>query len=149
MVIMIMLLDIQVLSSDNYIMRINKIHHMIVFSRKFLLFLFMYAIVENGGKQYKVSPGDKIRVEKLSIENGSELILDKVLMISSDGDSIFGSPYIEGAKVFAIVEGSGKAKKILIYKQKPRKSSKKLRGHRQFYTLLKIKDIVLGGSYGT
>lgn len=109
----------------------------------------MYAIIENAGKQYKVSPGEKIRVEKISVENGSELFLDKVLMVSRDGESVFGSPYIDGAKVLAIVEGNGKAKKVLVYKQKPRKSTRKLRGHRQPYTSLKIKEIVFGGSYGT
>lgn len=109
----------------------------------------MYAIIESGGKQYKVSPGDKIKIERLSVENGSELVLDKVLMVSRDGESIFGSPYIEGAKVLAIVERSGKAKKVLVYKQKPRKSTRKLRGHRQPYTSLKIQEIIFGGTYGT
>ncbi|MGB9715600.1 MAG: 50S ribosomal protein L21 [Thermodesulfovibrionales bacterium] len=109
----------------------------------------MYAIIENGGKQYKVSPGDKIRIERLYVENGSEIVLDRVLMVSRDGESVFGSPYIEGAQVIAIVEGSGKAKKVLVYKQKPRKSTKKLRGHRQPYTSLKIKEIIFGGTHGT
>ncbi|MGQ9570495.1 MAG: 50S ribosomal protein L21 [Thermodesulfovibrionales bacterium] len=114
-----------------------------------LFYYVMYAIIEKNGKQYKVFPGGKIRVEKLPVENGSEIVLDKVLMISKDGRSIFGSPYVNGAKVLAIVEGSGKTRKILIYKQKPRKSTRKLRGHRQPYTSLMIKEILSGGTNGT
>lgn len=109
----------------------------------------MYAIIENGGKQYKVSPGGTLRVERLPIEDGSVVVLDKVLMIKEDGKSIFGLPYIEGAKVLATVADTGKAKKVLVYKQKTRKSSRKLRGHRQPYISLRIKEIILGGTYGT
>jgi large subunit ribosomal protein L21 len=109
----------------------------------------MYAIIENGGKQYKVFPGETLRLERLSVEDGSEVVFDKVLMISEDGKYIFGSPYINSAKVLATVVGSGKAKKVLVYKQKTRKSSRKLRGHRQYYTSLKIKEIVFGGNDGT
>jgi len=109
----------------------------------------MYAIIENGGKQYKVTPGELLRVEKLSLENGSEVVLDKVLMVSREGASSYGTPYVNGAKVLATVEGTGKAKKVLVYKQKPRKSTRKLRGHRQPYTSLKIKEIVFGGGDGT
>jgi large subunit ribosomal protein L21 len=105
----------------------------------------MYAIIENGGKQYKVTPGEVIRVEKLSLENGSEIVIDKVLMVSKEDRSIYGTPYINEAKVLATVEETGKGKKVLVYKQKPRKSTRKLRGHRQPYTSLKIKEIVFGG----
>ena len=105
----------------------------------------MYAIIENGGKQYKVTSGEVLRVEKLPLENGSEVVLDKVLMISKEGENLYGTPYVNGAKVLATVEGIGKAKKVLVYKQKPRKSTRKLRGHRQPYTSLKIKEIVFGG----
>jgi len=105
----------------------------------------MYAIIESGGKQYKVTPGETLRVEKLSVDKGSEIILDKVLMVSQDGKSVYGFPYVSGAKVLAIADDAGKGKKVLVFKQRPRKSSKKLRGHRQPYTSLKIKEIVLGG----
>jgi large subunit ribosomal protein L21 len=108
-------------------------------------FTVMYAIVESDGKQYKVTPGETLRVEKLSLEKGSEIVLDKVLMVSQEDKSIYGSPYVNGAKVLATVDDTGKAKKVLVYKQRPRKSSRKLRGHRQLYTDLKIKEIVLGG----
>jgi large subunit ribosomal protein L21 len=103
----------------------------------------MYAIVENGGKQYKVSPGKTIRVQKLSLERGADITLDKVLMVSKEDMRIYGSPYVNGAKVLASIEGTGKARKVLVYKQKPRKVYRKLRGHRQPYTSLKIKEIVL------
>ncbi|MEW6215453.1 MAG: 50S ribosomal protein L21 [Nitrospirota bacterium] len=105
----------------------------------------MYAIVENRGKQYKVFPGNTIRVENLSLERESEVILDKVLMVSKEDRSICGSPYVSGAKVIASVEDTGKARKVIVYKQKPRKGYKKFRGHRQPYTSLKIKEIVFGG----
>lgn len=103
----------------------------------------MYAIVENGGKQYKVSPNKTIRVQKLPLEKGADVTLDKVLMIAKDGDRIYGSPYVIGARVMASIEDAGKARKILVYKQKPRKGYRKLRGHRQPYTSLRIKEIVL------
>jgi large subunit ribosomal protein L21 len=105
----------------------------------------MYAIVENGAKQYKVSPGKTIKVEKLSLEGGTEFILDKVLMIAKENNNICGTPYISDAKVIASVEDTGKARKVIVYKQKPRKGYRKLRGHRQPYTSLKIKEIVFGG----
>jgi large subunit ribosomal protein L21 len=105
----------------------------------------MYAIIESGGKQYKVVPGGTLRVEKLPLEQGSEVVLDKVVMVSKEDESICGSPYVSGAKVLANVEETGKAKKVLVYKQKPRKASRKLRGHRQPYTSLKIKEIIFGG----
>ncbi len=105
----------------------------------------MYAIVETSGKQFKVSAGETLKVENLLLEQGSEVILDKVLMISEEGRIVVGVPYVDGAKVIASVEGEGKARKVIIFKQKTRKSSRKLRGHRQSYTSLKIKEIVLGG----
>jgi large subunit ribosomal protein L21 len=109
----------------------------------------MYAIIENGGKQYKVTSGQVLRVEKLPLENGSDVVLDKVLMVFREEGSLYGTPYVNGAKVLATVEGTGKAKKVLVYKQKPRKSTRKQRGHRQPYTSLKIKEIVFGGGDGT
>lgn len=105
----------------------------------------MYAIIESGGKQYKVVPGGTLKVEKLSLEQGAEVILDKVLMVSQEDKSIYGSPYVSGAKVLATVEDIGKSKKVIVFKQRPRKASRKLNGHRQPYTSLKIKDIVVGG----
>lgn len=101
----------------------------------------MYAVVEAGGKQYKVTSGDFLQVEKLRADEGSEVKLDKVLAVVTDDRTVLGKPYVEGASVSAEVVGSGKEKKILVFKQKPRKGHRKLRGHRQEFTTLKIKDI--------
>lgn len=109
----------------------------------------MYAIVEDAGKQYKVSPGDIIKLDKPSYEKGVDVIFDKVLMVRKEGYSIYGSPYVNDAKVIATVMDSGKSKKIIVYKQKTRKGYRRLRGHRQPFTRLKIKEILLGGQYGT
>lgn len=104
----------------------------------------MYAIVETGGKQRRVAAGDIIKVEK--IESGEkEISLDKVLLVSKDETVHVGKPYLAGASVKAEVQGDVKADKVLIFKKKPRKVHKKLRGHRQGYTELKITDIVFGG----
>lgn len=105
----------------------------------------MYAIVESGGKQYKVSPGQLIKVERLHQETGTDVTLDKVLMISKEDKGVYGAPYIDGAKVIASVEGNGKARKVIIFKQRPRKVYRKTNGHRQPYTAIRIKEIVFGG----
>lgn len=105
----------------------------------------MYAIIENGGKQYKVSPGDLVRVEKLSLDTGADVTIDTVLMVNKEDKNTYGTPYVSGAKVTASVEKIGKARTILVHKQRPRKVYRKTNGHRQSYTALKIKDIVFGG----
>ena len=105
----------------------------------------MYAVVVTGGKQYRVSAGDKIRVEKLGVEAGSSVCLDKVLVIGGEGETMVGAPYVEGAAVEAEVVSNGKADKVLIYKYKAKKDSRKKQGHRQPYTELKINSISVGG----
>ncbi|MEW6068187.1 MAG: 50S ribosomal protein L21 [Nitrospirota bacterium] len=105
----------------------------------------MYAIIEADGRQYKVTPGDTIKSEKLSQEKGTEVSFDKVLMINNEDKLTYGSPYVTGAKVIASIEDAGKSRKVIIYKQRPRKGYRKLNGHRQPYSLLKIKEIVFGG----
>ena len=80
----------------------------------------MYAIIETGGKQYKVAEGDIITVEKLGVEAGQEYTFDKVLVLAKDGDVKVGAPYVEGAAVTASVIGDGKAKKVVVYKYKPK-----------------------------
>lgn len=105
----------------------------------------MYAIIENSGRQYRVSPGDTIKVERLSGEKGTAVNIETVLLIFRDDKVTVGMPYIEGASVKAEIEDSGKSRKVLVYKKKPRKVYEKLMGHRQPYTLLKIKEIVFGG----
>ena len=101
----------------------------------------MYAYVETGGKQYKVSAGQSIMVEKIEAEPGSEVKLDKVLAVIDEKNTRFGTPYLEGATVSAEVVGTEKQDKVLVFKQLTRKDSRKLRGHRQELTTLKIKDI--------
>ena len=103
----------------------------------------MYAIIETGGKQYKVTEGSMIRVEKLAVEAGTAYAFDKVLVVSDDNGVKVGAPYVEGAKVNATVIGDGKAKKVIIYKYKPKKGFHKKNGHRQPYTMLKINSIAL------
>ncbi len=103
----------------------------------------MYAIIETGGKQYKVSEGDVIKVEKLAAEAGTAYAFDKVLVVSGDNGVSVGAPYVEGAKVGATVMGDGKAKKVIIYKYKSKKGFHKKKGHRQPYTMLKIDSIAL------
>ncbi|MBP2015013.1 50S ribosomal protein L21 [Anaerococcus degeneri] len=103
----------------------------------------MYAIIKTGGKQYKVSEGDLVRVEKLAYEVGETVDFDQVLLVSNDGELKVGSPIVEGAKVSATVEDQNKDKKIVVYKYKPKKQYRKKHGHRQPYTLVKINSISL------
>ncbi len=103
----------------------------------------MYAIIETGGKQYKVAEGDVITVEKLGVEAGSEFVFDKVLVLSNDQGMTVGAPYVAGATVSASVLGEGKAKKVIVYKYKPKKGFHKKRGHRQPFTKLQIAKINL------
>lgn len=99
----------------------------------------MYAVIETGGKQYRVSEGDIIKVEKLSGQG--TVNFEKVLMVSDGTKVAFGSPFLSSAKVTAEVLGEGKAKKVLVFKQKTRKGYRRLRGHRQQYTTIKIRSI--------
>ncbi len=105
----------------------------------------MYAIVESGGKQYKVSPGQTVKVERLVAAAGVDVVMDKVLVVKKEDMTVFGTPYVSGAKVIASVEGEGRAAKVIVHKQRPRKVYRKTNGHRQAYTSLKIKEIVLEG----
>ena len=100
----------------------------------------MYAIIATGGKQYKVSEGDIIKVEKLGAEAGTTYTFDQVLAVSNDGLKI-GNPTVEGATVEASVLGDGKAKKVVVYKYKPKTGYHKKNGHRQQYTAVKIEKI--------
>ncbi len=100
----------------------------------------MYAIVMTGGKQIKVAVGDKIYVEKLDVEAGKDVKLDKVLFIGGDSVKV-GSPYVEGASVDCKVEKQGLGKKIRIYKYKAKANERKTLGHRQPYTCLVVKAI--------
>ncbi|MBE7046968.1 MAG: 50S ribosomal protein L21 [Ruminococcaceae bacterium] len=100
----------------------------------------MYAIIETGGKQYKVSEGDVLFIEKLDVNEGETVKFDKVLAVSGD-NMVIGTPVVEGASVSATVLENGKAKKIIVFKYKPKKGSKTKQGHRQPYTKVKIEKI--------
>ncbi|MDO5724874.1 MAG: 50S ribosomal protein L21 [Tissierellia bacterium] len=101
----------------------------------------MYAIIETGGKQYKVSEGDIIRVEKLDAEVGDTVNLDKVLCVSNEDDLKLGSPFVDGVSVKAVVKDQNKARKIIVFKYKAKKNYRKKKGHRQPYTELEITEI--------
>ena len=104
----------------------------------------MYAVVKTGGKQYRVAEGDTLKVEKLGVEEGETVELDKVLMVA-DGEEIkVGTPYIKGSKVTATVKSNGRGKKIKIIKFRRRKHHMKRQGHRQSYTELTITGINAG-----
>ncbi|MEJ2182818.1 MAG: 50S ribosomal protein L21 [Nitrospirota bacterium] len=101
----------------------------------------MYAVIETGGKQYRVASGESVKVEKLDAEPGSEVRLEKVLAVVKKDGPVFGTPYVQNASVRAEVLGTAKQRKVLVFKQKTRKGHRKLRGHRQALTTLRIKDI--------
>jgi large subunit ribosomal protein L21 len=102
----------------------------------------MYAVIRSGGKQYRVTPGEKLKVETLLADVGAEVVLDQVLMIG-EGESVrLGQPILAGATVKAIVVGHGRGDKVRIFKMRRRKHYQKHQGHRQNYTELKIDSIV-------
>ena len=101
----------------------------------------MYAIIETGGKQYKVEAGDVIYIEKLDIEADADITFDKVIAVGSDDGIKVGAPYVEGASVSAKAVKNGKAKKIVVFTYKPKKNAKRKMGHRQPYTKVEISAI--------
>ncbi|MBA7679398.1 hypothetical protein ES703_87690 [subsurface metagenome] len=102
----------------------------------------IYAIIETGGKQYKVSPGQTIDVERLDVVEGNTVELDRVLLIADEDKVTVGTPIVDGAKVIATSLGEGKGKKIIVLKYKPKVRYRKKTGHRQLYTRLTIDKIV-------
>ncbi len=104
----------------------------------------MYAIVVTGGKQHRVREGDLLRVEKIDGDIGAKVALDRVLMIGKDDGPVIGTPTVSGAVVSAEIVRQGRAKKIIIFKKKRRKRFRKLNGHRQPFTHLKITAIKAG-----
>ena len=101
----------------------------------------MYAIIETGGKQYKVENGDVIYIEKLDVEADSEITFDKVIAVGADDGIKVGAPYVDGASVSAKVVKNGKGKKIVVATYKPKKNEKRKLGHRQPYTKTEISAI--------
>jgi large subunit ribosomal protein L21 len=101
----------------------------------------VYAVIETGGKQYRVSEGDKIRVEKLAAEEGSSIEITDVLLLGRDNGPVVGAPLVAGARVKANVLSHGKEDKVIIFKYRRKKNYRRFRGHRQQYTDLKIESI--------
>lgn len=104
----------------------------------------MYAIVETGGKQYRVEPDSVIKVEKVTGKPGDEVSLTKVLAVEKMGELKVGQPYVTGASVSAEIQGQGKNKKITVFRYKPKKRIRIKTGHRQPFTTLKVKNINAG-----
>jgi len=102
----------------------------------------MYAVVKTGGKQYRVSPGDSVEVEKLPYEVGQQVELDQVLLVANGNGAQIGQPLVEGAKVKATVTRQVKGRKVIIFKYHSSKRYRRKRGHRQNYTRLRIDEIV-------
>ncbi len=100
----------------------------------------MYAVIQTGGKQYRVAPGDRLRVEKLPGERGATITFDQILMVGGEAVRI-GKPYVAGVKVSAEVLAQDRAKKIIVFKLKKRKNYRRKNGHRQPFTELKITGI--------
>ena len=101
----------------------------------------MYAVIETGGKQYRVTEGDVIQVEKLKVEAGDTIEFDKVLMLNDGSEVLVGAPYLNEKKVFGSVVENGKARKVIVYKYKRKSGYHKKNGHRQQYTAVKIEKI--------
>lgn len=101
----------------------------------------MYAVIKTGGKQYRVSEGELLKVEKIEGNKGDTILFDNVLMVSRDGDVKVGTPIVEGAKVTGEIITEMKSPKIIVFKMKRRKGYSRKTGHRQKLTILKIKEI--------
>ncbi|SFS96186.1 50S ribosomal protein L21 [Marininema halotolerans] len=101
----------------------------------------MYALIETGGKQYRVEEGQAIYVEKLAAAEGESVTFDKVLLIGKEGNTTVGAPLVSGAKVTGKVDKQGKAKKVVVFKYKPKKNYKRKQGHRQPFTKVIIEKI--------
>ena len=103
----------------------------------------MYAVVKTGGKEFRISKGDIIRVEKLEGKAGDQVVLKDILMVSQEGQAQFGTPYLANAMVTGEIVQEVKGKKVLTYKMKKRKNYRRFKGHRQTYTYLKVNEISL------
>lgn len=106
----------------------------------------MYAVIETGGKQYKVGEGDIIDVEKLDAGEGEEIKFDRVLLLNNDGEIKVGTPILEGVIVSGKVLAQAKGKKIIVFKYKPKKNYRKKKGHRQPFTRVRIEGIAVAQS---
>ena len=104
----------------------------------------MYAIIQSGGRQVKVSPGTVITVDRVAVEPGQEVSIDQIMILENEsGEIMAGSPFVANAKVVGVVEGESRGPKIRIFKKKRRKGMRRTRGHRSTYTRVRITDIVV------
>ncbi len=103
----------------------------------------MYAVIMSGGKQYRVSEGDVVRLEELEAEPGAQIELKDVLLVKTDEKTLIGRPLVEGASVLGTIEQHGKADKVLVFKYKRKKQYKRTRGHRQHFSEIRIDKINL------
>ena len=101
----------------------------------------MYAVVQTGGKQYRVAEGDVVKIEKLIAEEGDAVVLDSVISVVNEGEVLLGKPFVQGAKITAKVLEQGRDKKILVFKYKAKSNYRRRQGHRQSYTKLLIEKI--------
>ena len=104
----------------------------------------MFAIIQSGGRQVKVTPGSVVSVDHVDIEPGQEVSIDRVLLLEKDGGEVLaGAPYVANARVIGIVDGESRGPKIRIFKKKRRKGMRRTKGHRSTYTVIRIKDIIV------
>jgi large subunit ribosomal protein L21 len=101
----------------------------------------MYAVIETGGKQLKVTPGEIVRVERLEVEEGRPIAFERVLLVSDEKGLRVGTPLVAGVKVVGTCLGDGRAAKVIIFKKKKRKQYRRTKGHRQFFTAVRIDRI--------
>lgn len=103
----------------------------------------MWAVIETGGKQYRVEPGQKIKIEKISGEVGQEFLFEKVLLVDNQGEIKIGQPYLSNVKVKAKILNQGKGKKVIVFRYHPKTRYRKKKGHRQLYTEVEIQEILI------
>ena len=105
----------------------------------------MYAVIQSGGKQYRVAEGEIVRLEKLDAESGAQVEFKDILLVKADDETHIGRPLVEGAVVKGVVDSIGKADKVLVFKYKKKKQYRRTRGHRQQYTDVRIEKIEVAG----
>jgi large subunit ribosomal protein L21 len=108
----------------------------------------MYAIIQNGGKQYKILEGKKVKLEKLTVNEGEDVQIKEVLVVNDGSNTVIGSPYVEGASVNGKIVSHGKNRKVIVFKYKRRKDSKTKKGHRQSYTEVLVEKISMEAPHG-
>jgi large subunit ribosomal protein L21 len=104
----------------------------------------VFAIIQSGGRQVKVAPGDVISVDRFDATPGDEVTIDQILVLEKAGGEVFaGAPYVPNVKILGVVQGESRGPKIRVFKKKRRKGMRRTKGHRSTYTLVRIKDIVV------